>query len=561
MFQWLDGSLYVALPYGLVTLSMVLTFQYLRWADVTCASTFVLGAAFSALSIVYWGFNPYAALALAACAGALGGGVTAFFHLALRIDKLLSGILSAFAVYSVNLLILKPTIPYALHTTALSYWEKIDIRLSGDARVPLHLGSIAFLIGVVVLAKVALDAFLASELGLCLRALEDEDAGPAALRRRGIAPWKIKTLGVVAGNAMVGVAGGLVSMAEGAANAHRGFDVLITGLIAYLIGSKMRDWIRIPSRRQRVSYTSVAIFGPVVYFAFINLAHRTNLPPEFAKIAIAVYVAVTIGDKAWLGLARGRAMQKGLPTTFRHSGAQPDSPRLAVREVFFSYLAEPGAEVLKGVSFDLGRGELLLLEGPNGCGKSTLLKVLAGHLQPSPVGAIHLDGDDLTRTPAIRRRLVVYIDQDARRQLVGTLTVEENLALCSLGRRPSPARRWLTRRRKEQIDTVFERGELPGALLGSTPDELSGGQRQVVNFLSLFARAHLVPVVLLDEPFNNLDAAHVARCVRLIHTVQDAGSIVVAVTHSDRHLSHQVASRRCFPWSVGNGARSISRLK
>lgn len=548
MLSWLDNSLYVGLPYALVTLSFVITYQYLRFPDVTCASTFVLGAATAAGSIVHWELNPFAAILLAALAGVAGGGLTSLFHLGLGIDKLLAGILAAFALYSVNLLVLHPSISYALHPTALSFCEGWDRRLLVDSQVPLHPASIAILIVVAIVVKLILDLFLISELGLCLRALEDETSGEAALRRLGVSPRIIKGLGLMFGNGLVAVAGALVSMQEGAANVHRGFDVLITGLIAFLIGSKFREW-SFSWRRKRnpaihkissESSTTWALVGPLIYFGIINIAYRLRIPSEYLKILIAFSVAFAIGNKNLL--ADLLPSLRTLRNPWRSSASivsqdEVESPLAQLNDVTFAYKGERTAPIVRNINLKLNRRQLILLDGHNGSGKSTLLRLLAGRLGSPDQGSIVVSGVDFTHLPSGLNAVVGFIDQDPRRELVTTLTVAENLSLANVGNRPSPIRQALSVQRIQRIREIFGKTQFPRELLDATIDEISGGQRQVINILCLFARKDEgADLTLADEPLNNLDRTHASLCLELLKDLRRLGKCVLITTHSHQGL-------------------------
>jgi len=192
--------------------------------------------------------------------------------------------------------------------------------------------------------------------------------------------------------------------------------------------------------------------------------------------------------------------------------------------------------VLKGVSFHIEQGEVVLLEGPSGSGKTTLLAVAAGLLTPD-AGEVLLEGLSLAEmTPAKRRRYrseaVGFIFQ--RSNLLSALTVRQNvLLMAELASMPS-------RRSEEETDALLNALGL-AALAGRYPHELSGGEEQ----RAAVARAlvHRPKLVLADEPTGSLDAAAgravaeaVAGCARAM------GAAVLIATH-DRRLE-PIATRR-----------------
>lgn len=546
MMTWLDATLYVGLPFSIITLSMVITFQYLRFPDVTCASTFVLGGAVSAMAVVQGSVPPYGALALAIIAGAAGGLLTALFHTGIKIDKLLSGILSAFAIYSVNLLILRPTIPYGVMPTVLTWWEGLDARWTGMERVPFHPGSILFLLGCVAVVKFFLDVLLRTPAGLFLRALEDETAGASALTKCNIEPWKVQTLGLVLANGLVGGAGAIVSMAEGAANAHRGFDILITGLIAFLMGIRTQSWarllgavgerLRLPglARSCRPTYTTSAVLGALLYYGAIHVAYRTHISPELVKILIAMYVALAIGDYGWARRAllrrRNSARSPALEAGERVSPSG-ETNVLVLRGVSFSYTTR--CPMLDRVDLRVGRSSLVLIDGENGVGKSTLLGLIGGRID-AQAGEITIAGR-VANSAAARRQQVLFVNQDPRQELVGTFSVEENIALASLWGWSHPFQFVLrSARRLGWVRQLISDAGLPDDVLHRLPRQLSGGQQQLLNMLLLLCRPNCPSVVLCDEPFNNLDAQNIAFCATLMERLVKQGCAVIVVTHSNR---------------------------
>ena len=181
------------------------------------------------------------------------------------------------------------------------------------------------------------------------------------------------------------------------------------------------------------------------------------------------------------------------------------------------------------VDLDVRSGELLALLGPSGCGKTTTLRLIAGFERPD-TGSIVLDGSVVAgeRFVSPERRRVGIVFQDYA--LFPHLSVAKNVAY---GLRDRASR---GRRVAEMLDLVGL-----AAMADREPHELSGGQQQRV----ALARA-LAPdpsLVLLDEPFSNLDAAmrsQVRDDVRRI--LVDAGATAVVVTH-DQEEALSIADR------------------
>jgi len=546
--SWLNSTCYDGLPYAIVTISFVLTFKYIRFPDVTCAGAFVSGGAAAAYSTVNLGAAPLVAIFLACLAGALGGALTAFFHIALRIDRLLAGILSAFALYSINLMILRPTLAYGDSPTLLSTVAELDreVNLGGIAWHPYAIG---LLLGIVLVIKLSLDWIFDSEFGLALRALEDEGAGAATLRRVGIGPARFQLFALTLGNALVALSGALISAKEGAANVSRGFDVLVTGLIAFLLGVQLAEWLpnlaeRLMERRalrqlrfivqlRRLRITTLAAIGAVLYFGIVAMSYRVDVPSEWTKLLLAFFVALTVGDYAWLRTQFSALRQRQIHPVLSvepKAGPPPVRPLTAVANLTYTY---PGYSrpALRNVSLTLSGGELVRLAGENGSGKTTLLRLIAGHIEYANAGRIVIDGVDLTYYPSTRRKHCAYLAQDASLSVVSTLTVRENLVLSDLGARASLTRRCFTRRRNQRLAALLEEFNLPASLSANPSWTLSGGQRQAVNFLMLAANNPTPRVVLLDEPFNNLDAGNTKHCLAMISALREKGTTLIIVDH------------------------------
>ncbi|SDZ02139.1 putative ABC transport system ATP-binding protein [Jannaschia faecimaris] len=198
---------------------------------------------------------------------------------------------------------------------------------------------------------------------------------------------------------------------------------------------------------------------------------------------------------------------------------------LSVRAVEKSFETTDGPQpVLRGVSFELNRGQTLALTGESGSGKSTLLHLVAG-LDIPDTGAIEVEGHDIAKMSdgaraALRRDAVGLIFQQFN--LIPSLSVRDNLTFHArlAGREPG------------NIAELAERLGLLGHL-DRFPEQLSGGQQQRVAIgRTLIAKPRLV---LADEPTGNLDESTGDAMMALMRDmVTETGAGLLMVTHSIR---------------------------
>jgi ABC-type Mn2+/Zn2+ transport system ATPase subunit len=179
-------------------------------------------------------------------------------------------------------------------------------------------------------------------------------------------------------------------------------------------------------------------------------------------------------------------------------------------ELAAGYNGEPA---ISGVSFSLRRGERMALLGPNGGGKTTLLRALLGELPPL-TGTLHVG----TRCATV--------PQTERSQLDYPVSALDVAAMGALSRLP-----WWRRPGRREREVAMEALGKVGldALAGETFGKLSGGQRQRV----LIARSLVqdAQILLLDEPFSNLDRPGSERLEALIGTLAAEGRAAIIATH------------------------------
>ena len=188
--------------------------------------------------------------------------------------------------------------------------------------------------------------------------------------------------------------------------------------------------------------------------------------------------------------------------------------------------------VVDGFELALARGQIGCLLGPSGCGKTTVLRAVAG-FEPVRAGSIRL-GDALLSSPTVhlppeRRRVGMMFQEYA---LFPHLSAHDNVAF---GLRRTT--RSVREARVVELLTLVGLGDA-GARF---PHELSGGQQQRIALARALAPAP--DLLLLDEPFSNLDGATRERLVVEVAAIlRSAGQTAILVTHNEAE-AHAMADR------------------
>jgi lipoprotein-releasing system ATP-binding protein len=184
-------------------------------------------------------------------------------------------------------------------------------------------------------------------------------------------------------------------------------------------------------------------------------------------------------------------------------------------------------QVLKGISLNIDRGEVVSITGPSGAGKTTLLQIM-GSLDKPDGGKVIYDGQDITRMSekeisAFRNKHIGFVFQF--HQLLPEFTALENITIPMLiagqGMRQANARA------KELLDLLglAERA-------GHKPAELSGGEKQRIAVAR--ALANQPDVILADEPSGSLDTKNKEELHKLFFNLRDQlGQTFVIVTHDE----------------------------
>ncbi|MDN3596007.1 ABC transporter ATP-binding protein [Zunongwangia endophytica] len=187
------------------------------------------------------------------------------------------------------------------------------------------------------------------------------------------------------------------------------------------------------------------------------------------------------------------------------------------------------------LSFEVREGEFVSVMGPSGCGKSTLLNILG--LLDDPDGGsyifngIEVAGFNERKRANLRKHNIGFVFQSFN--LIDELSVFENVELPLIYTGVKPAER------KERVHQVLEKMQIMHRRK-HFPQQLSGGQQQRV----AVARAVVnnPKLILADEPTGNLDSSNGNEVMDLLTELNEAGTTIIMVTHSehDAKYSHRI---------------------
>ena len=186
---------------------------------------------------------------------------------------------------------------------------------------------------------------------------------------------------------------------------------------------------------------------------------------------------------------------------------------------------------LGGINLEVDDGDFVAIMGPSGCGKTTLLNIL-GLLDNPSEGNYLLDGEEVARLKesqrtALRKGKIGFVFQSFN--LIDELTVEQNVEL------PLKYLGIAADERKSRVRDILRRLGISHRA-NHYPNQLSGGQQQRVAIAR--AMVYNPKLILADEPTGNLDTKNGKEVMDLLAELNDEGTTIVMVTHSQRDASY-----------------------
>lgn len=304
LIKSLPGGIAQGIIWGIMALGVYITFRLLDIADLTVDGSFTTGGAVTAM-LVLAGWPAWAAILAAILAGLLAGLCTGLLHTKLGIPAILAGILTQFALYSINLHIMGMAANKSVNP------DKFPVFIT-SRHVP-----VAILTGLLIAAVIvaALYWYFGTEEGSALRAT---GSNPAMSRALGINIDSMKVLGLSLSNGLVALGGGFMTQYQGFADINMGRGAIVIGLAAVIIGEVVCDAIFRKGSNFSVRLGFI-VLGGILYYIVMTLILWLKLNSNDLKLFTAVIVAVFLAvpylqaqSRSSFKLAgrRGRAAEK-----------------------------------------------------------------------------------------------------------------------------------------------------------------------------------------------------------------------------------------------------------
>lgn len=273
------------LPYAMLSLGIFLTYRVLDFADLTCEGSFTLGGAVVAVGIIL-GIHPIIATILAVISGFLAGIFTGVLHTKLKVPKLLSGIITMTALFSINMVIMGFAEENSSYQTFVNIARNDSIYKGFLAFFDKPNYNIILISLIIVLIMVwAVYWFFGTEIGMGLRATGMNETMAKA---QGINTTAMIILGLGMSNALISLSGSMFAQVSGSASNTMGVGTLVIGLASIIIGEA------IFGKRSFKNWIISVSLGAVIYYLIIAIALNLGLPNHYLKLLYAILIILVL---------------------------------------------------------------------------------------------------------------------------------------------------------------------------------------------------------------------------------------------------------------------------
>jgi putative ABC transport system permease protein len=298
----LIGAMTIGFILSLLALGVYISFRISEFPDITAEGSITLGAAVSAVLLVA-GWTPILATAFGAMAGGLAGTLTGLLAMRFGVNRLLSGILTMTALYSINLRIMgKSNVPLLHEKTLVSQAESIgkalfgtaDLRVMGWDVTPRDAAMILLAPFAIAAIGLVVYLFFRTNLGTAMRATGDN---PKMIRAMGADDGLMTIMGLALANTLIAISGSLLAQYQGFADVQMGIGMVVWGLASVIIGEAL------VGTTQLGYVITGAVMGSVLFRLLVAMALRWGLNPNDLKLITAAFVfAALVLPKALDGL-------------------------------------------------------------------------------------------------------------------------------------------------------------------------------------------------------------------------------------------------------------------
>ena len=275
-FIIISGALELGGIFALLSLGLFISFKVLNIPDLTVDGSFTVGCAVSAVTTL--SLSPLLGILFAFISGVIAGAFTGLLITKLKINPILSGILTQTALYSLNLRIMN-------QTPNISLLDKSTIFTPFESENGI--GKIILIYFIVFIIVGLLSYLLKTQLGLALRACGDNED---MVRASSIDTDKMKIIGLGLANGLVGLSGALYTQQQMYADITAGIGMMVIGLASIIIGTTF-------IRSSRISIQLAAtVIGAIFYRFVLTFALQIGLPSGDLKILSAAIVIAAIAS-------------------------------------------------------------------------------------------------------------------------------------------------------------------------------------------------------------------------------------------------------------------------
>ena len=294
----LISALSQGMIYAPMALGVYIAFRILNTPDLTIDGSFVAGMCVCA--VVTIAGHPYLALLCGMAVGALAGLLTGLMQTKLRINPILSGILTMTGLYTINFMVLGGQSNLYLQRTAVNSagaetqvasdtlyktFRAFLVELTGNKRLDNNLSVLIITAVIVAVVAAVLAVFFHTRTGMAIRATGDNEE---MVRSSSINADRSRIFGIMLSNALVAFSGALLCEQQRYADLNFGNGMLVVGLASVIIGQVFFG-------KRSVTFGIIsAVVGSLIYRIILQAAYKIDMPSYAVKLLSAVIVVIAL---------------------------------------------------------------------------------------------------------------------------------------------------------------------------------------------------------------------------------------------------------------------------